>query len=170
MKRSSWIVLIVSGIMALGLLMLFFLSQGAPEQLTQEDAIQITRKMQTAFEHKNVNGIMDYIAPQNGGRIANISVDKLRFMLVRYFRSSDKLSADLKNYAFAGTNGEASLQFDLIMHNDGPDSRKEDYAGHITLHLRRVDSPHLLGLYQTKEWRITSAETTGPELSTFGDE
>ena len=170
MKRSSWIVLIVSAVLALGLLMLFLASQGSPEQITQEEAIQMTRKMQTAFEHKNVNGIMDYIAPQNGGKIANISQDKLRFMLVRYFRSSDKLSSDLKNYAFAGANGEASLQFDLVMHNDSADSRKEDFAGHITLHLRRVDSPHLLGLYQTKEWRITSAESTGPELSTFGDD
>ena len=170
MKRSSWIVLIICAVLAICLLLLFFSSQGAPEQLTQEEALRITQKMQTAFEHKNVNGIMEYIAPQNGAKIANISQDKLRFMLARYFRSSDRLSAELKNYAFAAGNGEASLQFDLVIHNDGSDSRKEDYAGHITLHLRRVDSPHLMGLYQTKEWRITSAETTGPELSTLGDD
>ena len=81
----------------------------------------------------------------------------------------ERVSADLKNYLFVGGDNDASLQFDLVVHNDGSDSRKEDYTAHITCHLRRISVPHLLGLYQTKEWRITGLESTGPDLSAFGD-
>ena len=169
MKRRSWIILAVCVLLGVGLVAAFLLSQNGPGRLSQQGAVEITQQMESAFQHKNANGILAHISPASDTRIASINQDQLRLLLVRYFRSSDRLSAEMKNYVFAGGDADATLQFDLAVHNDGPDSRKEDYAGHITLHLRRVEVPHLLGLYQTKEWRVTAAETTGPELSAFGD-
>ena len=129
----------------------------------------MTQKMEAAFRRKDANAILAFISPASGTRVANLSHDQLRLLLVRYFRNSDHLSANLNNYAFASGDADATLQFDLIVHNDGSDSRNQDYTGHITLHFKRVENPHLLGLYQTKEWRIAAAESTGFDISTFGD-
>jgi hypothetical protein len=169
MKRSSWIILAICLFIALGLGATYLLTRGGSDQLTQEAAIDMTRRMERAFEEKNADGIVKYISTSPDTRISNLSHDQIRLLLVRYFRNSDRLSADLTNYTFAGGDTDATLQFDLVVHNNGIDSRKEDYSGHITLHLRRIEVSHLLGLYQTKEWRIASAETTGPDLSSFGD-
>jgi hypothetical protein len=147
----------------------YLVTKGGPGPITQEEAIEMTQKMEQAFRAKNANGILAYINPAPETRIANINQDQLRVLLVRYFRNSDHVSAELKNYAFTGADTEATLQFDLTVHNDGSDSRKEDYSGHITLHLRKVDIPQFFGLYQAKEWRITGAESTGADLAGFGD-
>jgi len=169
MKRRSWVILTVCVLCAVGLFTAYLLTRTGSEQLTEQDAIEMTRKMETAFRHKNANEILAYISPAPGTRIAGINQDQLRLLLVRYFRNSDQLHADMTNYVFTSGDAESTLAFDLVVHNDGADSRKEDYPGHITLHLHRVDVSHLLGLYQTKEWRITSAETTGPDLTIFGE-
>jgi hypothetical protein len=169
MQRRSWVVLGVCILIAGILTAAYIASQHGPERLTQQDAIGIVQGMESAFEHKNPTGVLAYISPSPDTRISSISTDQLHLLLGRYFRYSDRLSAETKNYLFTGGDGDAVLQFDLVVHNDGADSRKEDYSGRITLHLRRVEIPHLLGLYQTREWRITGAETTGPDLSTFGD-
>ena len=169
MKRQSWIVVIVCAVMILGLVGAYIISQSGSPQFSQQDAIDMTQKMNAAFRNKNVSGILAYIAPTPDVKVAGISQDQLRVLLSRYFRNSDRVSADLKNYVFASGDGEATLQFDLAVHNDGADSRKVDYGGHITLHIRRVEVPQMLGLYGTKEWRISSVESTGPDLSSFGD-
>jgi hypothetical protein len=169
MKRRSWIILAACVLLAVGFVIVFLVTQNGSERLTEQGAIDMMHKVETAFRKKDANGVLAYISPTPDTRIASINQDQLRLLLVRYFRSSDNVSGEMKNYAFTPGDTDATLQFDLVVHNNGPDSRKEDYSGHITLHLRRVEIPHLLGLYQTKEWRIASAETTGPELSTFGD-
>lgn len=169
MKRTSWIALGLCLIIAAGLGYAFLLSQSGSEHLTEHEAIDMTQKMEHAFSAKNANGVLAYVGPASDTRIMNITPDQLHLLLVRYFRSADRLSADLTNYAFAGGDTDATLQFDIAVHNDGMDSRKTDYSGHITLHLRRVQVPHLMNLYQTKEWRIVGADSTGPDLTTFGD-
>lgn len=169
MQRRSWIILAVCVLLALGIVAAFLLSQGGAHQLTQDEAIDITRKMEHAFRNKNTTGVLAYIAPAPETRIANLTHDQLQLLLSRYFRNADRLSADMRNYQFAGGDTEATLQFDLAVNNDGADNRKIDYSAHITVHLRRVEIPHLLGLYQTKEWRIVGLDSTGPDLTSFGD-
>lgn len=169
MKRQSWIILVVCLLIAAGLGAFYLVTRGGAGPLTQEDAIAITQKMEHSFRSKNANGILAFISPAPETKIANINQDQLRVLLVRYFRNSDHVSADLQNYTFSGGDTDATLQFDLTVHNDSSDSRKEDYTGHITLHLRKIEVPKLLGLYQAKEWRITGAETTGADLAGFGD-
>ena len=169
MQRRSWIILTICIVLALGLFAAYVATQSGTEKLTQEQAIDFTQKMEVAFRNKNANGVLAYIAPASDTRITNLTQDQLHVLLVRYFRNSDRVSADLKNYLFLGGDSDATLQFDLVVHNDGADSRKEDYTAHINCHLRRVPVPHLLGLYQTKEWRISGIESTGPDLATFGD-
>jgi len=169
MKRQSWIILTVCLLIVAGLGVFYLMTRGGPGPLTQDEAIEMTQKMERAFSAKNANGILAYINPAPDTKIANINQDQLRVLLGRYFRNSDRVSAELKNYTFASGDTDATLQFDLTVHNDGVDSRKEDYTGHITLHLKKVDVPRLLGLYQAKEWRIIGAESTGADLSTFGD-
>jgi hypothetical protein len=169
MKRRSWAILVICILLAGGLVIAFLMSQGSTERFGEKEAIGMTQKMEQALRNKNVNAILGFFSPTPETRISGINPDQLRYLLVRYFRNSDRLSADMTNYAFTGSDTEATLQFDLVVHNDGSDSRKEDHSGHVTLHLRRVEVPQLMGLYQTKEWRIVGAETTGADLSTFGE-
>jgi hypothetical protein len=169
MQKRSWIILCVCLFIAAALGIFYLETRGGSGPLTQEQAIEITQNMERAFRAKNANGILAYMAPSSETRIAGVSQDQLRLLLVRYFRNSNRVSADLNNYAFSGGDTDATLQFDLTVHNDGTDSRSDDYKGHITVHLRRVEVPRLLGLYQAKEWRITGAESTGADLGGFGD-
>lgn len=169
MKKSSWIVLGLCLLLVIGLVSAYFLTQNSPATLNQAQAMQMIEKMQDALHHKNVNGIMDYISPNSDTRISNLNQEQLRRMLIHYMRSSDTLSAEVQNPTFTGGDSEAELQFDLTVFNNGQDSRKEDYKGHVILHLKRVEVSRLLGLYQTKEWRIVGAESTGPSLENFGD-
>lgn len=170
MKRSSRIALIITLVAGLGLLLGYFLLQErTPEKLTQADAIVIVQDMEKSFRRKDVNGVLAYLAPQPGVRIINLSPDRMRLMLLRYFRYSNKVQGDMTNWSFGGNDQEAILQFDLKVMNNGGDNMSEDYKGHITVYFRRVDVPQLLGLIQTKEWRIVRAESTGPNLENFGD-
>lgn len=169
MKRSSWIALAICMLAAIALAILFVTSNRSPERLSQGDAVAIVEKMQEQFAAKNATGILAYLSPASDTRIAGVSPDQLRALLVRYFHNSNRLSAKTSNYAFTGGDTDATLVFDLVVNNEAPDSRAEDYTGKITLHLRRVDVPQMFGIVQSKEWRIVGAETTGQELSTFGE-
>ena len=169
MRKSSWVLLGICVALAACLGFAYLLSQSSPETLTQEEAAKMLRKMQEAVEQKDVGTIMAYIAPAPETRIVNLNEDQLRLMLARAFRNSSKLRADVSNIAFQSAGGDTTLEFDLAVVQEHPSMVAQDYTGHITLHLRRVEVPHLLGLYQTKEWRIASAETTGPDPANFGE-
>jgi hypothetical protein len=168
-KRSSWIILGICILLVIGLIGAYFASQTSSTTLTKAQALQMVEKMQEALRHKNVNAIMSYIAPGPDTRIANVNQDQLRGILAHYIRNADSLRAEIRDPAFSSGDSEAVLEFDLTVYNNGQDSVKEDYKGHITLHLKRVEITHLLGMYKTKEWRIVGAETTGPTLDNFGD-
>lgn len=169
MKRSSWIAIGISSLLIAGLIAAYFASQGGHETLTQEDAIQTTKKLEEAFRNKSVGAVMDHLGTGSDTRISDIGADQLRMMLANYFRNSDHLHADLSNYTFSTVGLEGMLQFDATLFNNSGDSVKEDYHGHITLHFRRVVVPHLFGMYKTKEWRIVGVDTTGPNLSGMGE-
>lgn len=169
MRKSSWVILGVCLILAALLGFIYVRSQPVSETLTQPEAEQMLHQMQDAVAQKNVGGIMEYIAPDPETRIANLNQDQLRLLIARGLRNSGRPQAIVSNIVFAGGTGEATLAFDLVVKDDRPDSVSDRYTGHITLHLRRVEVSHLLGLFHTKEWRIVGADTTGPDLSNFGD-
>ena len=169
MQRRSWIILAVCMLLAGSLFAAFLLTQGGPGPLTEQQAIDVTRKMALAFQNKNAGGVLAYISPAPDTRIANLNHDQMYALLVRCFHNTDRVSADMTNYVFTGDDPDAALQFDLVVHNDATDSRSQEYSGHITVHFRRTEVPQLLGLYRTKEWRIVGLDTTGPDPSTFGE-
>lgn len=169
MHKSSWVALGLCAVLIVCLGGAYLISRGAPEALNQEQATQMLQQMQEAVAQKNVDGIMNAISPDADVHLATLRPDQLRLMLAKAFRESGKLHADCTNIAFQGGTGDATLEFDLSVKQEAPNMVAEDYAGHITLRLRRVDVPHLLGLYHTKEWRIVGADSTGKDPSTFGD-
>lgn len=170
MRKSSWIMLGVCGALVLVLGVAYILSRSTDTSLTREQAAQIVQKMQDAVAHKDVSTIMSYIDPNPETKVANVNQDTLRILLARALRSMNNPRADVTNLAFAGGDtGDATMDFDLDVKQTGSDYNAFDYKGHITLHLKRVDVPHLLGLYQTREWRIVSGSTTGPQPSDMGE-
>jgi hypothetical protein len=148
----------------------YLFSQPTAETLTQEDATAMLQKMQEAVAQKNVNAIMSYIAPQPETRIANLNLDQLRLLLARAFHNSGTLHADYSKVVFTGGSSEATLEFDLVVANQLPGVTSDDYKGHVTLHLKRVDVPRLFGLFHSKEWRIAGADSTGPDLMDLQEE
>ena len=168
MQRNSWIALGICAALAAFLAIMYLQSQGASETFTQETASQMIQTMQDAVRHKNVGGIMQYITPDDEAHIAGEHPFDLQILLARAFRASGQLRADVSHMTYQGET-EPSVAFHLVIFDERTDMNARDYEGDITLHLQRVDVPHLLGLYKTKEWRITGAETTGPDPASFGE-
>ncbi len=169
MKQKSWAILGICALLCAGLGALYLLTQNSPKTFTQQDAIAFVQKMQTSFHKKNSGEILAKLSPDSEPRLAKLSPDQIHTLLLSYFRNSDKLNAEIDNYGFAEGQDENTLQFDLKVHNDSSDSQKTDYEGRITLHFKYMDSPRLFGLLHASEWRISAIETTGPDISTFGD-
>lgn len=169
MRKSSWIILAICVLVSLGLGVAYLLSRSSTATLSQDLAVQMLHHMQDDVAHKRVNNIMGCIASAPDTRIANLKPDQLRLLLSRAFRSTGQLQADCSNVTFAGGKSDATMGFDLVVKNTEPNMVSEEYSGHITLQLRRVLVSHLLGIYQTKEWRIVGADTTGKDPSTYGD-
>lgn len=169
MQRKSWILLVVCAVLAGFLAWAYIGTKAPPPTLTQTGTVQMLDNMRQAVAKKNINGILAYIAPQPDVKIAELTQDQLRMMLTRAFRGSGKLNAEYSNLVFTGGADAATAEFDLLVTETASGMVAEDYKGHITLHLKRLDVPRLLGLFQAKEWRIVSAESTGPNLANFGD-
>lgn len=169
MQRRSWILLAICAVLAGFLAWAYIGTQSPPPTLTQQQTTQMLDTMRQAVAKKNINGILAYIAPQPDVKIAGLNQDQLRMMLARAFRGTGKLNAEYSNLVFTGGTDDATAEFDLIVTEQAPGMVAEDYKGHITLQLKRLDVPRFLGLFQTKEWRIVGAESTGPNLSNFGD-
>lgn len=170
MRKSSQIILAVCLVLLFALGFAYVTSRASDASLTREQANQIVHQLQEAVAHKNVNTVMSYIDPSPETKVANITQDQLRILLARAFRTMNNPHADIDNIAFAGgETGDATIDFDLNVKQTGADYNAFDYKGHISLHLKRVDVPHLLGLYQTKEWRIVGGSTTGPQPGNMGD-
>ncbi len=169
MQRKSWILLLISFVLCSSLGFAFFLSRSSPEVLTKESANSMIEEMKKAVSHKSVGGIMAYIAPDPEVEIAKMHPDNLALLISRAFHVSGKLIADCNNLTFVGSGESPTTEFDLVVHHQEQSMTAEDYRGHIKLRWRRVNVPHIFGLYHTKEWRIFSAETDGKDPSTFGD-
>ena len=170
MRKSSWVVLAVCAALSFVLGFAYLLSRASDDTLTQAQANQLVGRMQEAVAHKDVNAIMGAIDPDPATKVAGVNQDQLRFMLARALRAMDHPRAEINNMALAGgTKGDATIDFDLAVKTAGPDYMSTPYQGHITLHLKRVDVPHLLGVYHTNEWRIVSGSTTGPQPTEMGE-
>ena len=167
MRKSSWIVLGIGMLLGIGLGFAYLLSHTGPENLTEADAVKMINRMQEAATHKDVGTIMSYISSTSDTKITNLNTDQLRLMLAHALRSANHVRPDVSHIAFHGGLGEASVDFDLIVFNEDKNMSSKDYEGHITLNLRRIDVPHLLGLYQTKEWRVVGGSTTGPDPASW---
>ncbi|MCW3096473.1 MAG: hypothetical protein JWL77_2091 [Chthonomonadaceae bacterium] len=170
MKRSSWIILSLCIVLAGSLVTLYRLSQMGTGALSESQARAMVQTMQDAVAHKNVNTIMGYITTDNDAKIVNLRQDQLRLLLARAFRNVQDMRADVTDFNFeGGTSDTATAQFNLALVHDEAGLHSEDYRGQITLHLRRMEIPHLFGLYSAHEWRIVGAETTGVDPNTFGE-
>ena len=169
MRKSSWIALAVCAVLAVALGGIYLVSQSESETLTQAKATEMLHDMQSAVSHKNAAAVMKYMSPDAKTRVASLNEDQLRLLISRAFRDSGRLQADVSNISFQSTAGEATVQFDLKVTNEDPNVHSQDYAGRVTLHVQRIEVPHLLGLYRTREWRITGAESTGPDPAGFSD-
>jgi len=170
MRKSSWIVLGASAALILCLGFAYLASRATPEPLNKEKAAALIARMQEAVKAKNINTIMSYVCPDPDTKVAGLDQDHIRRMLASAFHVMKDPRADVSNLTFSGGTDDSQVSFDLSVHNDGPNQEATDYKGHVTLDLRRVNVPHLFGLYTTKEWRIVSGSQDGLDLTTLGDD
>lgn len=168
MQRVSWILLGIALLAVLCLGMVYVFSSREPATLTEDRAVAMVHKMQHAFAMKDVGAIMDTIAPGNDIRVAHLSRGQLRGLLARAFQAMRDPEADVSNIALAVAGDQATLGFDLVVHDKSPQLDSIPYTGHITLNLQHVPISHLFGLYRTEEWRIVGGSTTGPDPSNYG--
>lgn len=169
MRRSSWIVLGICIILILCLGSAYLMSQRGAQTLGRAEAETMLKQMRMAVRHKDAGAIMEYIATGDDVKIDSMRPEQIRLLLVKAFRSMDDPNAEVTNIAYTGTDREATLIFDLKLHNDGPDLNSIPYDGRITLNLQRTTVSHWFGISKTLEWRIVNASTTGQDPSLFGD-
>jgi ketosteroid isomerase-like protein len=169
MRKSSWIVLGICVVLLFCLGFGYLLTRTPPGDLNQQQAQAMIKDMQSAVRHKDVDGIMRYIAPDDETTVANLKRPRMRMVLAQAFRAMPSPQAQVNNLMFASIGNEATVDFDLKVKSEGADFTSDIYQGHITLHLKRVPVPHLWGLYHTSEWRIVGGSTTGPDPNNYGD-
>ena len=169
MKRSSKIVLIVSALLLALMVFLYAQSQQQPVVMDQARIESMLDKMKQAVAHKNVRALMAFIDQSSDTKVSNLSTDQLRRTLQIAFQQSGDLEANYSKVQMHTSTSETIAEFDLNVVHQLPGASGQDYKGHITLHLQRLDTPHLFGLYHTKDWKIVHADTTGQDLSNWGD-
>jgi len=172
MRKTSWIVLGVCVVLVLCLGAAYILTRTTPDSLNKDRAALIITQMQNAVKHRDVNTIMSYVSSDPETRIAGLEPDRMRRLLASALHRMESPRADVTGLAMTGggDTDEATLSFDLTVHNDGPGQVVVDYTGHVTLELKRVDVPHLFGLYHTREWRIIGGTQNGPDITSWGDD
>ncbi len=166
MQKSSWMML--GAVAALGAFLLFAYvsSHSDPGPLTEAQGNALLDTIRDAVARKDANTILATISPDPATRIKEMSADKLRGLLYQAFRGAEKLDAQTTNVKFQGGDCEASMEYDLTIHHNTA-STVTPYPFHVTMQLRPVDTPHFLGLYHTKEWKITGAQADGPDIGSF---
>ncbi len=169
MKKSSWLMIGACVVLLLGLWGVYSLTQKPAPGFTEEHVTHMLTAMKTAVEHKDVRGIMSFVDEAPETRISRLNQDQTRLLLNRAFHQSGKLQAEFTKLELHPSETDATADFDLEVKHHMAEGDGIDYSGHITLHMRQVEVPHLLGLYHTMDWRITRAETTGPDLANYGD-
>ena len=170
MRKSSWIALVISGVLLVGLGATYLLGQIKPSRITQQSVETMLRDMQHAVRHKDVDGIMQYIDPTPGKTIAHLKAGQIRSLLSNAFHAMGTPEADVSQISFQREGDHAVVGFDLRVHSGGPDyTADDDYQGHITLVMKKVSVSRLMGLYHSKEWLIVDGSTTGPDPQYFGD-
>ena len=169
MQKSSWLALgaliLLSAFLGFG----YIATRPAPEVITKEQATEMMNRLQKAADNKRSDAILAALAPLPEGKYADLNTEQLRWLLNRAFRGSERIKTDISNVSFDGGNQAATLAFDLVVNNGIGDMTSENYRGRITLFLRRVEVPRFGGVLKSFEWRIVKAETTGPNLTSFGD-
>ncbi len=170
MRKSSWLLLSLSGVLLAGLYLAYRAAQQTPETYTPEAAHAMIAKMQDAVAHKRAGDIMEYITPDPDAHILDMTTDQLRLLIARGLRSSQGMRADVSDIKSQSTVSEATVTFQLAVTHHEPNMVATDYGpAKITFRLQPVPVPHLLGIYHTSEWRIVAAETTGLSPASFGD-
>lgn len=144
----------------------YIASHNAPGPMTETQANGMLDTLKEAVAHKNANAILALVSPDPETRIKDMSPDKLRTLLFQAFRNADNLDAQTANVKFQGGEESASLEYDLTIHHT-MQSAVSEYKYHIMMQMRPIDASHFLGLYHTKEWRITGAQADGPDLGGF---
>lgn len=169
MQKSSWIALGVLILLSAFLGVGYIATRPAPETLTKEQATTMLTHLQKAAEGKNTSAILGALAPMPEGKYAELNREQLQWLLNRAFRGSERIRTEITNVTFDGGMQAATLAFDLVVYNGLGSMTSENYRGRITLSLKRVEVPRFGGILKSFEWRIVKADTTGPNLTSFGD-
>ncbi len=169
MKKSSMVALGVTGFLCILLVIAYLSSRSAPEQITREQAVSILDEMKTAVEKKNLDTVMDAVAMTPEGKYGDMTREQLRTILGRAFVGSSNLAVEISKVSFDGGHQAATLAFDVNVKNSQGGMSADDYKAHITLYLKRVEVSRLGGLVKAMDWKITKADSTGPNMSTFGE-
>ena len=169
MKKSSWIAISVALLLLAALGGLYSVTQKPAPGFNQEHITSLLNSMKSAVERKDVRSIMGYMDESPETRVSRLNSDQTRLFLSRAFQQTGHLNADYKNLQIHPSEMDPIAEFDLEVKHSLPEADGTDYSGHIIFHMKQVEIPHLFGLYHTKDWRISRAEVSGPDLANYGD-
>jgi hypothetical protein len=127
--------------------------------MTQAEAIRFIERGKAALERRDVNAIMNVMSPQ--ARILGMNTDDMRQIITGAVgQVHGHLTPVTKNVAARQTANTAEISFDMDLNQKTPEMDAVYFMNyHFTVRLEKAWSSHLLGLYRTEDWLITSLES-----------
>ncbi|MGC8669299.1 MAG: hypothetical protein ACP5VE_14410 [Chthonomonadales bacterium] len=163
MRRSSKILIVAAGLLGLVLFAVYYpiVASSRPE-FSAEDARHLLDGLSDALARKNEAAALSDVAED--ALIAGHKVPEIRRLLRQAFASVRDLRVQFEDVAYRRLGTRVVLDATVIAgEGDGLKAGVGEiyYTGRITLFLERKAVPHLLGLFQTYEWKITRLDAPG---------
>ncbi len=161
MRRSSWVLLGLAGLILVFSVLLYAHAGTYPAPpMNNQTASRIIDKGRAALERRDVDAIMDLMAPT--ARVLDRRPDELRTLLTRAMEEvQGHLDVTVRNLMARQEQSRAVATFDMDI---GQKSLNAVYYPnlHVRLILDRVPISHWLGLFTTEEWKIAEVTTDPP--------
>ncbi len=163
MRRSSKIILIACGVLAVLLAAVFvpILTANEPE-MGPKEAQKMLDDLAHAFVRKNAEAVISFASPD--ARVAGRKLEEIRDLLKKFFGYAKNLDVQFQNTKYDRKGNTIILDTVAVAGELPPGSKdftETYYQKQVRFTLHRRTIPHLGGLFNTYEWKITDVDAEG---------
>ena len=168
MRRNSWLLLAAAGVISVLLGVGYSIASAGAGGTPQQQVAALLNHLRTSADHKNADGVMEAFASQSNMRVSSMNYQQFERLVDRGLNDAGTLQVVMNNLSIVPSGQEMIAEFDLVINESRQQYQAQDYQGHVVLRLQRVPVSSWFGLVRTRQWRIVSADTTGPDPANFG--
>jgi hypothetical protein len=160
MKRSSKMMLIACGLIVVLLAAVYIpiLSETQP-QLTEKGASEMLGRLADAFYRKNASDVVSFAA--DDAKVAGRTLQTMHDYLKRAFANTKDLDVRFTDLRYSRQGETVTLDTFVTASEKQANSQQpgaELYHHPVSFTVKRRAMPHMFGLFNTYEWKITNVE------------